>query len=135
MTLRRAFLDLAALVVVLAFVACDCPPWMDPAPPGVRMHGTPATGAGAVLAAAVSRWPDLRGDVSWVERGETLFPCGGDVAGCTYRRPECGDFSASVVRLEPATVSALAHELCHAGGVSEEDAPRCAAEVNAESAP
>lgn len=123
MTLRRALLDLVALVAVLAFAACDCPPWFDVADPGVRMHGTPAEGADGILAAARARWPGLRGNVSWVERSDALAACGRDVAGCTWRRPECGDFAAYVVRIEPATSSALAHELCIAGGLPDDHSP------------
>jgi hypothetical protein len=130
MTLRRALLDLVLLSAVLAAVACDCPPLLDPAPPGVRMHGPAPAGAGEILASALARWPSLRGEIDWVDPGESRVSCGEVVGGCTYRRPECGDFAAVVERREPVTGSALAHELCHAAGLAEPEVPACRDALN-----
>ena len=122
------------LLALCAAIACGCPPFSDRASPGVHFHGTPSEGSDRVLAIALERWPDLRGVVGWIDPGTSTAMCGAEVGGCTYRRPECGDFSVVVERLEPATASALAHELAHAAGADEEQAVCWAEEINAQAA-
>lgn len=93
-------------------VGCACV--LSDTPPGVRHEGTPAEGADLVLAAAERLAPcdDVRwrGVVSW---SDEPFPCGAvpaangcdDGGGCAL--------ALRVRRLEPATRSALAHEIGH----------------------
>ena len=125
------------LLPLLAVLACGGHPITEclfaDAPDGVVQRGlAPPSGTDAVLAAAATRCPaGLDGYVTWVAE---LDACGwetGSFAGC-------GSISgcyldATVVRVEPATSSALAHELGHwcLQTTDEDEANAWAATVNA----
>lgn len=82
-------------------------------PPGVRHEGTPAEGADLVLAAAERLAPcdDVRwrGTVTWTEES---FACGATLANGCDDGGGCA-LAIRVRRLEPASRSALAHEIGH----------------------
>jgi hypothetical protein len=128
-----------ALPLLLTLTAC-CPE------PGVKVIGTPASGAERVFAEATRRFPSIArasGTVTWVEPG-TMKTCGistyeKGVAGCTtfggcapflFVGRDVGTYVITLERLEPVTASALAHELCHVAGYDEAGAPGCARDIN-----
>ena len=105
--IRTAGYATTALAALL-LSGCACP--LDHVPPGVRWDGQPAEGADRVLAVAAAHCGrDLRGTVTWLPAEP--FMCGSvQAAGCEYSGCH---FEAQVARIEPATKSALAHEIGH----------------------
>jgi hypothetical protein len=103
--------SLAQMAIMGALLLAGCECMMDGTPPGVRQHGASAQGADRVLAVATGKCGrDLRGDVTWLP-AEPL-DCGGvPASGCGG--PGGCHLSVRVARLEPATSSALAHEIGH----------------------
>ena len=116
----------AALLLLLALSAC-----LEPCeyPAALVHYGTPAAGADEVIARAAAICPSrILGTITWTE---APFDCVGVLAaGCLDSVGPCG-IDARVLRREPATASALAHEIGHycTGSPKEADADDFAARV------
>lgn len=96
-----------SLLLLLVGCAPCAMPWAHEFD-GIEIIGTPAQGTQEVLDAAPCT---LRGRIIWVEEP---FMCGVVLANGCMRMDDCGNAYIIVRRIEPATASALAHEIEHA---------------------